>query len=148
MNITYPTLLTIHLFAALFFVGVVFFEVLMLEPLRPQITRDAMRQLEGAIGQRARKLMPWVLLSLYGVGIAMAWLAYRPLLAHPLDSRFGLMLWIKIALATSVLGHFFTAMALQRRGKLGSRNSRIIHYSVFTHMIGIVLLAKWMFHVH
>ena len=144
---TYPVLLTIHLFAALFFIGVVFFEVLMLEPLRPQLPREAMRQLESAVGQRARKVMPWVLMSLYGAGIAMVWIAYAPLLADPLNSRFGLLLLIKIVLATSVMGHFLTAMALQRRGKLGSRNSRIIHYSVFTHMVGIVLAAKWMFHL-
>ena len=143
----YPLLLTIHLFAALFFIGVVFFEVLMLEPVRKQISRDAMRQLETVIGQRARKLMPWVLLMLYGAGLAMVWLAYRPLLAEPLASRFGLLLGLKIALAISVMGHFLTAMALQRSGKLGGRYSRIIHYSVFTHMVGIVLLAKWMFHL-
>ena len=145
---TYPVLLTIHLFAALFFIGVVFFEVLMLEPLRPQLPREAMRQLESAVGQRARRVMPWVLISLYGAGVAMVWIAYAPLLADPLSSRFGLLLLIKIALATSVMGHFLTAMALQRRGKLGSRYSRIIHYSVFAHMIGIVLAAKWMFHLH
>lgn len=145
---TYPVLLTIHLFAALFFIGVVFFEVLMLEPLRPQLPREAMRQLESAIGARARKIVPWVLLSLYGAGIAMAWMAYKPLLADPLHSNFGLLLWIKIALAISVSVHFLVAMALQRRGKLGSRYSRVIHYSVFTHMVGIVLLAKWMFHLH
>ena len=144
---TYPVLLTIHLFAALFFIGVVFFEVLMLEPLRPQLPREAMRQLESAVGQRARKVMPWVLMSLYGAGIAMVWIAYAPLLADPLNSRFGLLLLIKIALATSLMGHFLTAMALQRRGKLGSRNSRIIHYSVFAHMVGIVLAAKWMFYL-
>ena len=144
---TYPVLLTIHLFAALFFIGVVFFEVLMLEPLRPQLPREAMRQLESAVGQRARKVMPWVLMSLYGAGIAMVWIAYAPLLADPLNSRFGLLLLIKIVLATSVMGHFLTAMALQRRGKLGSRNSRIIHYSVFAHMVGTVLAAKWMFHL-
>ena len=145
---SYPVLLTIHLFAALFFIGVVFFEVLMLEPLRPQLPPEAMRQLESAVGARARKIMPWVMLSLYGAGIAMAWLAYASVLADPLQHRFGLLLWIKIALATSVMGHFLTAMALQRRGKLRSRNSRIIHYSVFAHMIGIVLIAKWMFHLN
>ncbi|QIL80246.1 hypothetical protein G7047_10285 [Diaphorobacter sp. HDW4A] len=144
---TYPILLTIHLFAALFFIGVVFFEVLMLEPLRAQMPREAMRQLESAVGARARKIMPWVLLCLYGAGIGMAWMAYGSLLADPLQHRFGLLLWIKIAFTTSVMGHFLTAMALQRRGKLGSRDSRIIHYSVFTHMVGIVMIAKWMFHL-
>ena len=143
----YPILLTIHLFAALFFIGVVAFEVLMLEAIRKQLPRDLMRQLEGAISARARKIMPWVLLALFGAGISMALYQYRPLLAAPLANTFGLMLWAKIALAFSVLCHFFTAMALRRRAKLQGKYFKRIHLSVFTHMVFIVLLAKWMFFV-
>lgn len=143
---TYPILLTIHLFAALFFIGTVFFEVLMLEGIRRKLPAPVMRQVETAIGQRARKVMPWVLLALFGAGIAMAWGNYRPLLAAPLVSPFGALLWLKIALATSVFGHFITAMALRRRGRLHSGHFRAIHRSVFIHMLGIVLLAKWMFY--
>jgi hypothetical protein len=142
----YPILLTIHLFCALFFIGTVFFEVLMLEGIRKHMPREVMKQLEMAIGNRARKIMPWVLLGLFSAGIAMAWLQYQPLLAIPLSSPFGLMLWLKIALAISVLGHFIMAMMLRRRGKLHSQNSRRIHWSVFAHVVGIVLLAKWMFY--
>ena len=65
---------------------------------------------------------------------------------QPLAHRFGLMLWIKIALAASVFGHFVTAMALRRRGKLHSGHFRRIHLSVFAHVVCIVLLAKWMFY--
>lgn len=143
---TYPILLTIHLFAALFFIGTVFFEVLMLEGIRKSLPRDVMRQLELAIGSRARRIMPWVLLALFGAGIGMAALRYVPMLAEPLAHRFGLMLWIKIALAASVFGHFVTAMALRRRGKLHSGHFRRIHLSVFAHVVCIVLLAKWMFY--
>lgn len=145
---TYPLLLTIHLFAALFFIGTVFFEVLMLEGIRKKLPEPVMRQVEIAIGQRARKIMPWVLLALFSAGIAMAWGSYRGLLAAPLASPFGAMLWLKMALATSVLGHFITAMALRQRGKLHGGHFRAIHRSVFIHMLGIVLLAKWMFYAH
>lgn len=144
---TYPILLTIHLFCALFFVGTVFFEVLMLEGIRQKVPREAMKQVEMAIGNRARKIMPWVLLALFGAGIAMAWTQYRPLLAAPSGNHLGLMLWIKIALAISVFGHFVVAMLLRRCGKLHGRNSRRIHLSVFAHVVGIVLLAKWMFYL-
>ncbi|WP_353234775.1 hypothetical protein [Diaphorobacter ruginosibacter] len=142
----YPILLTIHLFAAIFFIGVVFFEVLMLEPIRSKVSREGMRQIEGAIGERARKIMPWVLATLFGAGIGMVWLAYLPVLANPSGSKFGIMLWIKIVLAFSVLCHFLVAVTLMRKGKLRSRGSRIIHISVFCHMLAIVILAKWMFH--
>lgn len=142
---SYPVLLTLHLFAALVFIGTVFFEVLILDGVRKHVERDAMRALEQAIGRRARRIMPWVLLVLYGAGIAMAW-SYRAVLADPWQSGFGTLLTLKILLAISVLGHFITAMTLMLRRRMTLRRSRIIHFSVFIHVIGIVLLAKLMFH--
>jgi len=144
---TYPVLLTIHLLCALFFIGTVFFEVLMLEGIRKNLPKDVMKQLEIAIGNRARRIMPWVLLALFSAGIGMAWLQYTPLLATPSTSKFGLLLWIKIGLATSVFGHFITAMTLRKHGRLHSRNFQRIHLSVFVHVVCIALLAKWMFYV-
>ncbi|WMD22098.1 hypothetical protein RAS12_06910 [Achromobacter seleniivolatilans] len=144
---SYPVLLILHLFAALFFIGTVFFEVLVLESVRKHVPRDAMRLLEVQIGTRVRKLIPWVLLVLYSAGIGMAW-QHRAALAHPFSSSFGLMLTLKIVLALSVFGHFLTAMTMRRRGKLHSRFSQRLHLSVFCHMVGIVLLAKSMFYLH
>lgn len=144
---SYPLLLTIHLFAALMFIGTVFFEVLILESVRKHVPRDVMRTMEIAIGTRARRLMPWVLLVLYSAGAGMAW-QHRDALAHPLDNSFGLLLTVKTTLALSVFGHFLTAMTLRRKGKLHSIHFKYIHLSVFCHMIGIVLLAKAMFYLH
>lgn len=140
---SYPILLILHLFAAIVFVGTVFFEVIMLEGIRKHVPRDAMRVVEAAIGSRARHIIPWVLLVLYAAGIAMAW-HHRAALAHPMDSSFATMLTVKIVLALSVFGHFLTAMAMQRSGKLRSRHSQRIHVSVFIHVIVIVFLAKAM----
>lgn len=144
---SYPLLLILHLFAALMFIGTVFFEVLILESVRKHVPRDAMRTLEIAIGTRARNLMPWVLLVLYSAGIGMAW-QHRTALAHPFESSLGLLLTIKIVLAISVFGHFLTAMTLRRKGKLHAVHFKYIHLSVFCHMVGIVLLAKAMFYLH
>ncbi len=144
---SYSLLLVLHLFAALVFVGTVFFEVLILENVRKHLPRETMRAVEAAIGNRARVLMPWVLLVLYGAGIGMAW-QYRAALAQPLASGCGLMLSLKILLALSVFGHFVTAMVWRRRGLLGGRRSRVLHLSVFCHMVAIVLLAKGMFHLN
>ena len=80
---SYSLLLVLHLFAALVFVGTVFFEVLILENVRKHLPRETMRAVEAAIGNRARVLMPWILLVLYGAGIGMAW-QYRTALAQPL----------------------------------------------------------------
>lgn len=141
----YPLILLLHLFAALFFIGTVFFEVLMLEGVRKRLPRETMRAVEIEIGNRARRIMPWVLLVLYSAGIALAW-NYREALAHPFTRPMGLFLGLKILLATSVFGHFITAMTLRRKGLLKSRHFQVIHLSVFCHMIGIVILAKTMFY--
>ena len=142
----YSVLLVVHLFAALLFVGTVFFEVLVLDRVRRHVPRKAMHLVEAGIGRRARRIMPWVLLALYGSGIGMAW-QYRAALAHPFSSAFALMLTVKIALALSVAGHFLTAMALLGRKRLLGSVSRRLHLSLFWHMVGIVLLAKAMFHL-
>jgi len=141
--VSYSLLLILHLFAALIFIGTVFFEVLILTDIRRHLPREVMREVERAIGNRARKLMPWVLLALYGSGIGMAW-HYRAALAQPFENSLGLLLSLKILLALSVFGHFVTAMIWHRQGLLRSRRSHLLHLSVFCHMVAIVLLAKIM----
>ncbi|MCY1284759.1 hypothetical protein D9M68_243120 [compost metagenome] len=144
---SYPILLTLHLLAALMFVGTVFFEVLILERVRKHVPEDAMRAVERAIGQRARRLMPWVILVLFGAGLGMAWERYLQLLAEPWRSPFATLLALKILLALSVLGHFLFTMLLFASGRMTARRSRIIHISVFCHVVLIVLLAKGMFFI-
>jgi hypothetical protein len=68
-------------------------------------------------------------------------------LRHPFDSSFATLLTIKIALAISVLAHFITAITLSARGKLKSRHFKLIHISVFCHVVLIVFLAKAMFYI-
>jgi hypothetical protein len=142
----YPILLTLHLFAALIFIGTVFFEVLILESVLKKMPAKAMILVEQGIALRARKLMPWVLLTLFGAGLGMVWQRYLPLLVTPLASSFGTLLALKILLAISVLLHFLTAMFLLRSGRMNARYSRVIHISLFCHMVGIVILAKAMFY--
>ena len=139
-------LVTLHLFAAILFVGTVFFEVLMLEAIRRPVGREAMRKVETEIGRRARRLMPFVIAALYAAGIGMAW-QYRDVLARPWESSFATLLTIKIALAISVLAHFVTAVTLGARGKLTWQGTRFVHLSVFCHVVLIVFLAKAMFYV-
>ncbi|AZD36395.1 putative membrane protein [Pseudomonas chlororaphis subsp. aurantiaca] len=144
----YPLLLSLHLFAALVFIGTVFFEVLFLEHIRKQLPAKLMVLLEQGIAQRARQLMPWVLLALFGAGLGMVWVRYLPVLAAPLASSFGTLLLLKIVLAASVLGHFLVAMLLFRSGRMNARYSRFIHHSLFGHMLLIALLAKAMFYLN
>jgi len=144
--INHLTLVTLHLFAAFIFVGTVFFEVLMLEGIRKHVPRDAMRAVETAIGVRARRFMPFVIIVLYAAGIAMAW-EYRAALANPFSSTFATLFALKILLALSVLAHFITAIRMGAAGRLKSHHFRYIHLSVFAHMVAIVFLAKAMFYL-
>jgi len=142
----HAALVTVHLFAAIMFVGTVFFEVLILEGIRKPVGRETMRTVEIAIGRRARRIMPFVMIALYGAGVSMAW-QYRDALAHPFGSSFATLLWLKIVLALSVLAHFITAITLLTTGRLKSRHFKIIHISVFCHVVLIVFLAKAMFYI-
>lgn len=143
---SYGWLLVLHLLAAIAFAGTVFFEVVMLDGVRKRLPPTLMRELETAIGNRAVRIMPWVLLMLYGAGIAMAW-QHRAALAQPLATTFGLLLGLKILLAFSVFGHFATAMVWRRGGVLNGRRSRRLHLSVFAHVLMIVVLAKAMLYL-
>jgi|SRR5699024_3470585 len=143
---SYPIVLLLHLLAAIMFVGTVFFEVIILEGIRYNTPRPTMRAVEQNIGQRARRIMPWVLLVLYAAGITLAW-HHRAALANPFDSSFALLLSIKILLAISVFVHFVTAMTMHHLGKLRSVHFKWIHVSVFIHVITIVILAKAMLYL-
>lgn len=143
---SYPWLLTVHLMAALVFIGAVFFEVLFLDAVRGEVSRSAMSEVQLAIGRRARRLMPWILIMLYGAGMAMAWQYRQVLLAQPFASGFGTLLSLKIALAVSVLGHFVVAITWSSTGAMTGPRLRFIHRSVFCHMLVIVWVAKNMFH--
>lgn len=134
-------LLTLHLLAAIAFAGTVFFEVLILQVAQARLPQPMRAEIGRALDHRAIAVMPWVLLLLYAAGIGMAW-HYRAALTHPLDSRFGLLLGMKIALAASVLGHFALAMSWRRRGLLRGTRSRRLHRSVLAHVLVIVVLAK------
>lgn len=143
----YLLFLLAHLFAALIFIGTVFFEVLILASLHRQLPDRVMLLVEQGIGQRARVLMPWVLLVLFGAGIGMVGLRYLPVLAAPFASSFGTLLTLKLILAASVLLHFLLTMLRMRLGRVGPRYLRFVHLSLFAHMVAIVLLAKSMFYL-
>ncbi|HCT9233232.1 MAG: CopD family copper resistance protein [Alcaligenes sp.] len=140
---TYLALLLAHLLAALFFIGTVFFEVLMLSPIARRVPQPAMRAVEQELGRRARRIVPWVLLVLYGAGLGLAW-QHRALFEAGGGPAW--LLGAKIVLALSVFGHFVTVMVLSRRGAMTGRRSRLIHRSVFVHVLLIVVLAKSLFY--
>lgn len=137
----------IHLLCAILFIGVVFFEVVMLEGIRRHIGDEKMAEVETGLIKRAKRIMPWVVGVLFISGTAMAFV-HRAALARPLSSAFGLLLTVKIFLAFSVLGHFVYAMRTAHKGCMSSELFERTHLRVAAHMLVIVLLAKAMFYVN
>ncbi|TRO42088.1 hypothetical protein EQ832_03465 [Pseudomonas sp. ALS1131] len=133
-----------HLTAATFFIGGVFFEVMILSRATRELPDDAKAGFSRALGRRARQVMHWVVLALYGAGLGLAW-HYRAALHAPLASSFGILLSLKITLALSILGHFLLVVFLMRSGRMTAVRSRRIHLSVLLQMLAILFLAKAMF---
>lgn len=139
----YLLLKFVHLCAAAFFIGGVFFEVMILSRATRQLPAEPREQLSKALGQRARGVMHWVILALYGAGLALSW-NFRAVLVDPFASSFAILLTLKICLALSILGHFLAVVWLMRTGRMNPARSRSIHLSVLAQMILIIFLAKAM----
>lgn len=140
----YGLFLTIHLLCAITFVGAVFFEVLVIEPLE-KILPDG-EKLAEAIPVQVRKFMPVVVALLFLSGGAMFWVQYssRPDFFH---TRFGILLTIKMGLAFTVLGVFVSAIRASIKGTMNPCRFRYTHRVVAGLMLAIVLLAKGMFYL-
>lgn len=142
----YGLLITIHLLCAIIFVGAVFFEVLVIEPLEKVLPEGMGAKLADAIPAHVRKFMPIVVALLFLTGGAMFWVHYT---SRPdfFQSKFGIMLTIKIGLAFIVLGIFASAIRASIKGTMNPCRFKYTHRVVAVLMLGIVLLAKGMFYL-
>lgn len=140
----YPYVVIVHLFCAISFIGVVFFEVFILEGMRPHLEHATMEAVEAGLVRRARQIMPFVVGLLF---ISGTYLAHEQFAASGLSwsNSLSVLLSIKIALALSVLVHFVSAMRASAAGCMSSDRFRLTHISVFIHMVLIVILAKSIF---
>lgn len=111
----YGIFVALHLLCAITFVGAVFFEVLVIEPLEKILPNGMGEKLAEAIPVQVRKFMPVVVALLFLTGGAIFWFHYssRPDFFH---TRFGLILTFKMVLAFTVLGVFVGAIRASSRG--------------------------------
>ncbi|MCP5367529.1 MAG: hypothetical protein H6907_00825 [Hyphomicrobiales bacterium] len=140
-------LLIVHLLCATLFFGIVAFEVLILEGIRPFLPAATMTLVEQGIHTRGRKVMPWVVGLLFASGIAMAVLHFDAMDWKVWHTSFGVLLTVKIALALSVLVHFLLALKHSICGSMTSKRFKYTHLSVFAHMVAILVLAKSLYGV-
>lgn len=143
---SYGVLVGLHLLCGSIFIGIVAFEVLILEGIRPHLPARTMALVEQGIHLRGRKIMPWVVVTLFASGITMAYQHYSNI-GWPFDSSFGTLLALKILLALSVLVHFIIAMKHSICGDMTSKRFKYTHLSVFAHMLAIIFLAKGMYYI-
>ncbi|WP_172149677.1 MULTISPECIES: CopD family copper resistance protein [Pseudomonas] len=144
---SYSLLHVVHLLAAIAFIGTLFFEVIILAKVKPQLAPGAVLELEQALGKRTRTVLHWVVLLVYGAGFGLAW-QHRQALADPFASSFATLLSLKILLAVSLFLSFGLVAMLLRSGRMSPSLYRKLHWAVLAQMLGIVLLAKGMFYIH
>ncbi|WP_324734421.1 CopD family copper resistance protein [Pseudomonas paeninsulae] len=144
---SYSLLHAVHLLAAIAFIGTLFFEVIILAKVKPQLDPGTLGALEQALGRRTRSVLHWVVLLVYGAGFGLAW-QHRQALADPFASSFATLLSLKIVLAVSVFFSFGLVAMLLRSGRMTPSLYRKLHWAVLAQMLGIVLLAKAMFYIH
>jgi hypothetical protein len=143
---SYSLLHTLHLLGAIAFIGTLFFEVIILAKVKPQLDAGALVELEQALGKRTRTVLHWVVLLVYGAGFGLAWY-HRQALSDPFASSFATLLSLKIVLAVSVFLSFGLVAMLLRSGRMTPSLYRKLHWAVLAQMLGIVLLAKGMFYI-
>ena len=143
---SYSLLHTLHLLGAIAFIGTLFFEVIILAKVKPQLDAGALVELEQALGKRTRTVLHWVVLLVYGAGFGLAWY-HRQALSDPFASSFATLLSLKIALAVSVFLSVGLVAMLLRSGRMTPSLYRKLHWAVLAQMLGIVLLAKGMFYI-
>lgn len=141
---SYLLIKTLHLLAAIAFIGTLFFQVAILGAARQALDEPSRERLAQALGKRARHVIHGVALLLYGCGIALVW-PYRQLLQDPFASNLALLLSLKILLAVLIVGHYVLLIVLRVRNAVGERGMRLINLSLLLHAVLLVVCAKAMF---
>lgn len=143
-NMTYLLIKTLHLLAAIAFIGTLFFQVLILAPVNRRLDPSVRAVLAPALGQQARHVIHVVAIVLYGAGLTLAW-PYRSLLANPLSSTFATLLSLKILLALMIIGHYAGLIVLRRSQRVTERVMQLLNVSLLLHAVLLVICAKSMF---
>lgn len=141
---TYLLIKTLHLLAAIAFVGTLFFQVLILAPAARRLDPSVRGLLSPLLGQQARHVIHVVAIVLYGAGLTLAW-PYRSLLASPSSSTFATLLSLKILLALLIIGHYAALIFLRSSQRITERGMHWLNVSLLLHGVLVVICAKSMF---
>lgn len=141
---SYTLIKTLHLLAAIAFVGTLFFQVMIWRKAVSALSPSEQQRASVAIAGRTRHVIHWVALLLYAAGGLLAW-HHRAVLASPFASGFGTVLTLKISLALLIVAHYVALILLRRRSLLGENGLHRLNTSLLIHGVLIVICAKVMF---
>ncbi|UAW99361.1 hypothetical protein KEM63_05170 [Halopseudomonas nanhaiensis] len=141
---SYSLIKTLHLLGAIAFVGTLFVQVFILGPVMRQLPEQERARLSEALGQRARRVVHWVALVLYGAGLALGW-QYRSVLAQPFSSHFSAVLTVKITLALLIVLHYVALIYLRKTHRIGPQGMHLLNVSLLMHAVLVVICAKALF---
>lgn len=127
----YSLVLTLHLFAAIFYLGFMFFDVFIYSNTKKYTLAKTHQEMKANIGKVSIKIMPLLALVLLLSGVYLF-----------VSSSYGFIFHIKIALACVIF--FIIIFSLFYRLVLKKPNpiSKIAHKVILTCGILIVLIAK------
>ena len=131
MSELYPYILIVHLLCAIFFIGYLFVDVLILTLIKKKYPNFD-KQLFNSGGV---KIMPFIVLLLFLSGGALASFHF-----NPLNLLFVLKMILAFGVLALVLFSLFFRFVLKKPNPLG----KFIHPLVFIACIFIVFLAKLM----
>ncbi|OUR70129.1 hypothetical protein A9Q76_08180 [Arcobacter sp. 31_11_sub10_T18] len=140
----YSFALIIHLFSAVFFIGFVFSDVVILPVLNKDFDLKTVQQIKESIFSRGRKVMPLAVLTLILSGGFMFSKYINTSLGFT-GSSLQILLLIKFALAMIIVSGIIYSLICKIRKKQPHNVMKKFHTYVLILGIIIIILAKVMF---
>lgn len=144
MQVIYPYALIVHLFCAIFFVGFLFTDVVILKYLFNHLSQEECNKIKGILGKIETKIMPLCFFLLIITGGMMVSTYINSKVGYT-QTPMQILLLIKVGLALLVLGLVVFSLSMHFLFNRPNPLAKIIHPLVFVIAIAIVLLAKLMF---
>ena len=140
---TYLLIKTLHLLAAIAFIGTLFFQVLILTPVTRRLDPAVRELLSPALGQQARHVVHVAAILLYGAGLMLAW-PYRT--RWPIRSPVPFATLLTLENNPGAVDH--RPLCAADRSAPASADYRahvLLNVSLLLHAVLLVICAKSMF---
>ncbi len=141
---TYTSVLIIHLFCAIIFIGFVFADTVILPAMKKVLNEQDYQKIMQVISNRARKVFPFALLVLVITGGFMVSKFINSSLGY-FSSNLQLLLMLKIFFALLIVCGVIYSLLMRILKKTPHPRMKHFHKFVLINGIFIIILAKLMF---